>query len=331
MLAAVITRKGGPEVLELRQVPDPTPGPWEVLVRVEASALNRADLLQRRGLYPAPHGVPSDIPGLELAGTVVARGRQVTRLTEGDRVMAIVGGGACAELAVVHEREAIRVPDGLPATHAAAVPEAFVTAFDAAVLQGGLSSGQWLVVNAVGSGVGTAALQIAHAIGARTVGSSRTADKLERAHQLGLDVAVHGESADLTQATLDATSGRGAAVAVDLVGGAGVNALLGALRPKGTAVLVGLMAGARAELNLGLVLQRRLTLKGTVLRSRPVEEKIAVARAFEDRVVPLMAGPSPRIRPVVDRVLPLAAIADAHAAMEANANFGKIVLDHRGG
>lgn len=327
MRAVVITKPGGPEVLEFREVPDPKPGKGELLVRVEASALNRADLLQRRGLYPAPPGSPKDIPGLELAGTVVACGEGVTRFAPGDEVMGVVGGGACADLAIIHEREAIRRPAGMPATVAAAIPEAFMTAFDAVVLQGGLASGQWLAVDAVASGVGTAAIQIARAIGARSVGSTRTEHKLERAFSLGLDVGVHGTTADLAKRAREVSDG-GVHVGLALVGGQPLAELVGALRPRGTVVLVGLMAGAKAELNLATVLQKRLHIIGTVLRSRPLEEKIAVARAFEDRIAPLFEGEAPALRPVVDHVFPLEAVADAHAALEDNANVGKIVLFH---
>ncbi len=325
MRAAVITAKGGPEVLQLRDVADPTPGDWELLVKVEGSALNRADLLQRRGLYPAPTGSPADIPGLELTGTVVGRGRFVTRFDVGAAVMAIVGGGACAELVVVHEREAIARPAGLDATAAAAIPEAFITAFDAVCLQGGLRSGQWLAIDAVGSGVGTAAVQIARAIGARAVGSTRTQAKLDKAVTLGLDRGVLGTTEALAEAAREVG---GAAVGLELVGGPALCHMLRALRPQGTAVLVGLMAGVKAELPLATVLRRRLRLVGTVLRSRPLEEKLAVARAFEDRMKPLFEGAAPRLAPVVDRVFPLAEIAAAHAYMEQNRNFGKVVLDH---
>jgi len=321
MRGVVITQPGGAEVLAVRHdLPEPEPGPWHVRVAVRASACNRADILQRRGLYPAPHGVPAQVPGLELAGVVDALGAHVTRWKVGDPVMAIVGGGAHVDRIVLHEREAVRVPEGLDLVQAAAVPEAFMTAYDAAVLQGGLASGQWLAVNAVGSGVGTALVQLARALGARTVGSARTPAKIERAQALGLDDG----GADLVAAAR--ARGIAAAVLVDLVGGPPLAQAIDVLRPGGTAVLVGLLAGARAELPLGLLLQRRLTLRGTVLRSRPIEEKIQLARLFEDRVVPLFEAGS--LRPVVDRVLPLSAIADAHRALEASDTFGKVVLDH---
>jgi len=320
MRAVVISRAGGPEVLEVRDVPEPEPGPWDIRVDVRASALNRADLLQRRGLYAAPRGAPVDIPGLEVAGVVERVGVHVTRWQTGDRVMAIVGGGGNADRVVVHEREAMSAPPGMELTQVAALPEAFMTAFDAAVLQGGLASGQWLAVNAVGSGVGTAAVQLAKALGARVVASARTPDKIDRARALGLD---HG-GPDLVAAAREA--GAQASVLLDLVGGPGLAQALEVLRPCGTAVLVGLLGGARAELPLGLMLQRRLRLVGTVLRSRPLEEKVALARAFEDRVVPLFAAGA--LAPVVDRVLPLARIADGHRALEAGETFGKVVLDH---
>lgn len=329
MRAVVITERGGPEVLALRDAAEPEPGPFDILVEVAASALNRADLLQRRGLYPAPPGSPADIPGLEFAGTVLAVGLAVTRFGVGDRVMGIVGGGAAAERLIIHEREAMRVPTGLALTEAAAIPEAFATAFDAAVLQGGLASGQWLVINAVGSGVGTAAIQIAHALGARSIGSSRTATKLGLARGFGLDVAVEGDSSALPDAVREATGGAGAAVAVDLVGGPGLSAMLECLRPTGTLVLVGLMGGVEAPLSLARLLRSRLRIVGTVLRSRGVEEKIALARAFEDRMVPLFEGKNPRLRPVVDRVVPWTDVAKAHKHLESNASFGKIVLEHQ--
>jgi len=328
MRAAVITRPGDPEVLEIEERLDPVPGPFEVVIDVHASALNRADLLQRRGFYPAPPGVPSDIPGLELAGVVSGVGASVTRFSAGDRVMGLVGGGACATKAVMHEREAVRVPEGLTLVEAAAVPEAFITAFDAAVLQGGLQSGQWVVVTAVASGVGTALVQIAKALGARSIGSSRTEAKLEKVVALGLDVPVHGDSTALPDAVKEATGGAMAAVAVDLVGGPGLTSVLKCLRKRGNCVLVGLMGGLKAELNLGAVLRNRLGLRGTVLRSRPLEEKMVVARAFEDRLVPLFGGETPKLKPVIDRVTPLAAIAEAHAVLETNATTGKVVLDH---
>lgn len=331
MRAAVITGEGGPEVLGLQEVAEPQPGAHEIRVQVEASAINRADLLQCLGRYPAPPGWPPHIPGLELAGVVDACGPSVTRWTPGDRVMAVVGGGACAERLTLHEDEAVAVPAHMPSTTAAAIPEAFFTAYDAAVLQGGLQRDGWLAINAVGSGVGTAAVQIARALGAHCVGSSRTASKLTRASALGLNVPVLGASEALAAATREHTDGRGVQVVVDLLGGEGLDALTTALAPRGRLILVGLMAGARSPLHLGRLLTRRLTVVGTVLRSRSTEEKVALARAFEADLLPHFEGPSPRLAPVVDRVLPLEAIADAHRLLAGNQTFGKIVLDHTPG
>jgi NADPH2:quinone reductase len=329
MRAVVITAHGGPEVLVFKDVAQPVPGPRDLLVRVEASGLNRADLLQRRGLYPAPPGAPTDIPGLELAGEVVLCGEHVTRFQTSDSVMGIVGGGACAEFALLHEEEAMPVPKGMGGTQAAAIPEAFLTAFDAAVLQGGLSAGQWLAINAVGSGVGTAAIQIAKAIGAHSVGSSRTQQKLNRALSLGLTHAICGDSEALAQSAQEATEKRGVSVVVDLVGGSGLSQLLHALQPQGCLIVVGLLGGAKAEISLGHLLQKRLQVRGTVLRSRSRDEKIALVQAFSDRLLSHFDAPSPSLRPIVDRVLSWEDVQAAHRVLEDNANFGKVVLSHR--
>jgi putative PIG3 family NAD(P)H quinone oxidoreductase len=324
MRAIVIDGKGGTDVLSVRDVPEPSAGPGQVLVRVRAAGVNRADVLQRRGFYPAPAGAPASIPGLEYAGEVAAVGPGAGRLGVGDRVMGIVAGGAQAELLVVHEREAVRIPDALSFEDAAAVPEVFMTAWDAAFLQAGLCAGEILLVPAVGSGVGTAALQLAKAAGARVIGTSRTPWKLDKARELGLDVALDGSAPGLADAIRRATGGAGVDVVLDLLGGPALPVHLRALRQGGTLVCVGLLAGAVAELPLGVLLASRLRVLGTVLRSRPLEEKIALARDFERHVVPLLeAG---RVAPVVAGVLPLADVATAHARMEADDTFGSLVL-----
>ncbi|MGB0589224.1 MAG: NAD(P)H-quinone oxidoreductase [Myxococcota bacterium] len=328
MRAIVIEGVGGPEVLALRQVADPAPGPNELLVGVHASALNRADLLQCRGLYPAPPGAPKDIPGLEYAGEVLETGAAVTQWSKGDRVMGIVGGGAAAERLCVHEDEALPTPAGLTSTQAAAIPEAFMTAYDAAVLQGGLSANQWVSVNAVGSGVGTALVQIARHLGAHSVGSSRTEAKLEVARRLGLTEAVLGASPELAAATLQATEQRGAHVVVDLVGGAGLSPLVGALQRCGTLILVGLLGGLAAEIPLARVLTKRLRIQGTVLRSRSHEEKRELALSFRRELLSAFDGPSPALAPLIDRVIPWQNVATGHEALEQNATTGKIVLEH---
>jgi NADPH2:quinone reductase len=324
MRAIVVTRPGGPEVLELREAPAPHLGRGEVRVRVHATAVNRADLLQRMGAYPAPADAPADVPGLEFAGVVDGTGDGVTDWTVGDRVFGLTGGGAYAELVVVHARALAKVPDRLSFEEAAAVPEAFITAYDAMVTQAGLSAGETVLVHAVASGVGTAAVQIARAIGARSVGTSRTAAKLARAKGLGMNEGVVSEGGRFAEAVLRANQGRGVDVVLELVGGHYLADDLACSAPRARIVLVGLLAGPRAELDLGLLLRKRLHVSGTVLRSRPLEEKIEVMQRFARHVVPLLA--SGQLAPVVDRVFPLARASEAHAYMAGSEGFGKIVL-----
>jgi NADPH2:quinone reductase len=324
--AAVITRSGGPEVLEILDVPRPLPREHEVLVRVRASALNRADLLQRAGRYPAPPGAPANIPGLEIAGEVADVGPGVTRWSAGERVFGIVGGGGNAEYAVTHESELARVPERLSWEEAGAIPEAFITAHDALVSLAGLQRGESVLIHAVGSGVGVAATQLARAFGGVVYGTARTEAKLHRARSLGLtdgvvvkdDLGVIGTSVERW------TDGRGMDVVLDLVGGPYLAANVECATHLGRIVLIGLLAGRSAQVNLGTVLTRRLTIRGTVLRTRPAREKAAATLAFARDVIPLLE--SGALRPVVDHVLPLDKIRDAHALMESNATFGKIVL-----
>ncbi|HEX7051281.1 MAG TPA: NAD(P)H-quinone oxidoreductase [Longimicrobiales bacterium] len=324
MKAIVIGEPGGPEVLELREVPAPEPGAREIRMRVQAAGVNRADLLQRRGRYPAPPGVAPDIPGLEYAGVVERVGAGVTAWRPGDRVMGLVGGGAYAEAVVVHEDEALPIPARLSAEEAAAVPEAFITAHDALFTLLGVGAGDRVLIHAIGSGVGTAALQLAHTAGAVTFGTSRHAWKLERGAGLGLDVAIDAGREAFADVVSDRTGAAGVDAVLDLVGGAYLHDNLRALAVRGRMAVVGLVAGRAAELDLGLLLRKRLTLIGTALRSRSLDEKIAATRAFRDTGLPLLeAG---RVRPVLDRVYPMDAAADAHRRMEANENFGKIVL-----
>ncbi|HEX8271398.1 MAG TPA: NAD(P)H-quinone oxidoreductase [Longimicrobiaceae bacterium] len=324
MRAVVIARPGGPEVLQLAERPLPEPGPGEIRVRVHASALNRADLLQRRGQYPAPPGAPQDVPGLEYAGEVDAVGEGAGLWAVGNRVMGIVGGGGYAEYVVVHEREAMRIPQGLSFEEGAAIPEAFLTAYDALFTRLELLMGERVLIHAVGSGVGTAALQLARAAGAVTIGTSRSADKLARAAELGLDVGIDTSKEELAAALENATYGSGVHAVVDLVGGKLLEESLRGLAQGGRVVVVGTVAGSKVELDLGLLLRRRIRIVGTVLRTRPLEEKIALAREFSSTVLPLLS--SGKIRPVIDRVYPFSEIADAHRQMEENDTFGKIVL-----
>jgi putative PIG3 family NAD(P)H quinone oxidoreductase len=323
MRAIAISKPGGPEVLALVERDAPEPSRGEVRVRVRATAVNRADLLQRMGGYPAPADSPPDIPGLEIAGEVEAVGPGVARLAIGDRVFGLVGGGGYAEGVVSHERALAKMPDGMSFEDAAAVPEAFITAHDAIVTQAGLRSGEVLLVHAVGSGVGTAAVQIARALGAQIVGTARTADKLDRARTLGMDMGITAMAGRFAEA-VRAVHPDGAAVVLELVGGNYLAEDLRCTQTLGRIVLVGLLAGAKTELELGLVLRKRLRIMGTVLRARPLEEKIAAVRAFESQVVPLLVRGV--VKPVVDCVMPLAEAARAHERMASNAGFGKIVL-----
>jgi putative PIG3 family NAD(P)H quinone oxidoreductase len=325
MRAIVIRQPGGPEVLELRDVPSPEPSRGEVRVRVRATAVNRADLLQRLGRYPAPPGSPPDIPGLEFAGEVEALGDGVTEVALGDRVFGIVGGGGYAEQLVVHARALAPMPRAMSFEEAAAVPEAFITAWDAMVDQGRLAAGEWVLVHAVGSGVGTAAVQLARAVGGRIVGSARSEEKLARARDYGLDEGVVATEARFADEVLARTGGRGVDVVVDLVGGAYVRENLACVAMRGRIVVVGMMAGAACEVDLPLLMHKRAEIRGTVLRARPLEEKIVAAQALERHLVPLFDRGA--LRPVVDRTLPLARAAEAHALLQSNETFGKIVLE----
>lgn len=320
--AVRIREFGGPEVLELFEFTPRPPGFGEILVRVEAAGLNRADLLQRRGLYPAPPGSPAEIPGLEYAGVVEEAG-EGAGWKVGDRVMGIVGGGAMATHLTVSEREAIPIPAGMSATDAAAIPEVFLTAFDALFVQGGLCLGERLLVHAVGSGVGTAALQLAREAGVFTLGTSRTREKLDRCREMGLDVAIltDGRFAEEVRA---GTGGKGADVVLDLVGASYLEENLAALAPRGRIVCVGLLGGAKGNFPLGALLQKRATLIGTVLRSRPSEEKALLTQRFTREVLPLFEDG--RLQPVVEAVFPFDRIAEAHRLLESNRTFGKIVL-----
>ncbi len=328
MRAMVITKPGGPEVLELREVPDPVPGPGQARVRIRACGVNRADVIQRLGGYPAPPDAPADIPGLEIAGDVDAVGPGTTDVSVGDRVYGIVGGGAYAEAIVVHARTLAKIPEGIDYVHAAALPEAFLTAYDAMVTQAGLAAGETVLVHAAGSGVGTAAIQIARAIGARAIGTARSDDKLARARELGMIEGIvpggGGPHPSFAERVRAANGGRGVDVVLELVGGSYVPESLASLAEKGRLVLVGLLAGARADVDLGLVLRRRLRVFGTVMRARPLEEKIAAAQILARNLGPLFASKS--LVAVVDRVMPLLEAGEAHRFMTEGASFGKIVL-----
>jgi putative PIG3 family NAD(P)H quinone oxidoreductase len=326
MRAAVITRFGGPDVLAIEQRPRPIPRAGEVLVRVRATALNRADLSQREGHYPAPPGSPPDIPGLEFAGEVEATGEDVRGWREGDRVFGLVGGGGNAEYLVADAGTLARVPDRLSWTEAAAVPEAFITAYDALVTQAQVQRGESVLIHAVGSGVGLAATQLARAWSARPFGTARTADKIDKARDYGLEdgAALAGDPEAFVPHAERWTSGKGIDVTLDLVGGAYVPADVRAAAPRGRVMIVGTVAGATANVPIGMVLRKRLTLRGTALRSRTLDEKRAATDAFARDVVPLLD--TGVLRPTIDQVLELEEIAAAHERLASNGTFGKVVL-----
>lgn len=323
MRAITLPSHGGPEVLTLAEVPDPTPGPDELLVQVSHTALNRADVIQRMGGYPDPVKRSVEIPGLEYAGTVAAVGERVTGWQVGDRVMGIESGACYAEYVVTHERQALPVPESLASADAAAVPEVFLTAWDALVVQGGLTSGRWALVHAGASGVGTAGIQIAKAIGAR-IAVTCSARKADACRELGADLVLERSPADwlgpLTEAVPD-----GVDVVLDVIGGDEVDRNLRAVKRQGTIVQVGLMGGGSTPVNLGLLLTKRVHWIGTTLRARPLEQKVAVCQRFIAEVLPLFE--SGALRPVIDSRFPMEQVADAHRHMEADANVGKILLE----
>jgi NADPH2:quinone reductase len=322
--AVKITGKGELEALSIGTLAVPDPGPGEIRVAVAAAGLNRADIMQRRGFYAAPEGTVQDVPGLEYAGRVEALGAGVRDFAVGDAVMGIVAGGGMASHLCVHAREAMRVPAGMPLEEAAAIPEVFLTAYDAIFLQARLGMSELLLVHAIGSGIGTAALQLAHAAGAEVVGTSRTQDKLERCRALGLRHGLLVSDKQFANALAQCSGGRLADVILDTVGAAYLNENVAALAPRGRMVVIGLLGGAKGELPLGALVYKRAQIFGSVLRSRPLEEKIALAQSFTQHALPLFA--QGKLKAVVERVLPASEIRAAHEHMESNASFGKIVL-----
>lgn len=327
MKAVYIREFGGPENLEIREVPDPSkPTGTDVLVRVRAAGLNRADLLQRRGHYPPPNGYSPNIPGLEFAGAVAEIGEDVRDFKPGDRVFGITAGDAQAEFLKIDHRLLVKIPDNLSFTDAAAVPEAFITAHDAIFTQGRLNGDETLLVHAVGSGVGLAALQLGKANGHRVLGTSRTKEKLERCRDFGLDEAiVVANEADFAEEVLAKTDGRGVDVILDLVGASYFEQNLKSLALKSRLLLVGMTGGSKAQLDLGTVLSKRLTLIGTVLRARSLEDKADATLAFAADVIPLLVDG--RVRPNIDRVFDVQDVRAAHEYLESNESFGKVVLE----
>jgi putative PIG3 family NAD(P)H quinone oxidoreductase len=322
MKAIVMRAPGGPEVLELREVPDPVPAEREVVIDVRATALNRADLLQRRGKYAAPPGA-SGVLGLECAGVVSGVGAGVASVRVGDRVMALLGGGGYAERVAVHEQLTLPIPDALDFERAAAVPEAFLTASEALFGLAKTMPGEWVLIDAAGSGVGSAAVQLARCAGARVLAST-SAGKRERVAKLGAERVVARETEDFAAVALEVTGGRGVDVILDLVGGSYLAKHQECLGVLGRHVVLGLLGGAKAELDLSRVLSRRQSLLGLIMRTRPLADRIRVVERFRRQGWDRLARGE--LVPIVDVTFPLAEAARAHAHLETNANFGKVVL-----
>ena len=323
MTAITIRKPGGPEVLEPEQRPVPAPGAGEILIKVAAAGVNRPDVMQRQGLYPPPPGA-SDIPGLEIAGTVAALGPQASRWKLGDRVMALVSGGGYAEFCAAHESHALAIPEGLSFAEAAAIPETFFTVWHNAFERGGLKSGETLLIHGGTSGIGTAAIQLAKAFGARVITTAGSPEKCEAARKLGADVAVNYKTEDFVKVTKEATGGKGAEVIVDMVGGDYIGRNYEAAGVEGRIVQIAFQGSSKATVDFRRLMLKRLHHTGSTLRARSVPDKAAIAAAVAAKVMPLVAAGT--VRPIMDSSFPLADAAKAHARMETSAHIGKIVL-----
>ena len=323
MRAVVLRSHGGPDSLTIEDVPDPVGGPEDVVVQVRATALNRADLLQVMGMYPNPRPSALEIPGLEFSGTVQAVGERVTLWQLGDAVMGIEAGGAYAERIATHERQLMRVPAVVGIADGAAIPEVFLTAWDALVVQGGLTSGRWALLHAGASGVGTAGIQIAKSIGAR-IAVTCSSGKMDLCRALGADLVLERSPAPwLTEAMAAVPDGFDSIL--DVIGGEEIERNLQAVAMKGRIIQVGLMGGSTVPVNVYALMGRRASWIGTMLRARPIEEKIALTRRFAAEMLPLFD--TGKLKPVIDSRFPFDNIADAHRHMAANANAGKIMVD----
>lgn len=323
MTAIAIRAPGGPEVLVPEERPTPTPGAGEILVKVAAAGVNRPDVMQRMGLYPPPQGT-TDIPGLEIAGEVVALGDGAGRWRVGDKVMALVVGGGYAEFCPAHESHALAVPANLSMAEAAAIPETFLTVWHNVFERGRLAAGETLLVHGGSSGIGTAAIQLAKAFGARVITTAGTAEKCDACRKLGADVAVNYKTEDFVAATKRATGGRGAEVVLDMVGGDYIERNYEAAGVEGRIVQIAFQGSPRANVDFRRIMLKRLHHTGSTLRARSVADKGAITRAVENQVLPLIAAG--KVRPVMDSTFPLAEAAKAHARMESSAHVGKIVL-----
>jgi putative PIG3 family NAD(P)H quinone oxidoreductase len=325
MKAAVIEAYGGPEMLSIEDVPQPRPGPEDILVRVRAAGVNRADCLQRAGTYPVPPGMRfSPVPGLELAGEVVGTGADVRGFAPGQRVLGLVAGGGYAEYALIDQGLAVQLPEGWDFVQGAAVIEVYCTANETLFELGGLAAGQSALIHAGASGVGTAAIQMARHVGATALFTAGSQAKIERVLALGADRGILYHSQDFLEEVLRATGGEGVDVVEDFIGADYLTRNLGALKEGGRLVLVGLMGGAQCDIGLGILLRKRLSIHGFTLRAQSLANKRAIVARFRERWLPLLAAGT--LKPIVDTTLPLAEVRQAHTLMEANRNVGKIVL-----
>ncbi|HJS59085.1 MAG TPA: NAD(P)H-quinone oxidoreductase [Vicinamibacteria bacterium] len=323
MIAIEVASPGGPEMLRPAERPMPRPGPGEVLIQVAAAGVNRPDALQRRGLYAPPPGV-SDIPGLEVAGEVVQTGAGVVGLRPGDSVTALLAGGGYAEYAVAPEPQCLAVPRGLSMTEAAALPETFFTVWTNVFDRGGLRPGGTLLVHGGTSGIGTTAIALARALGSRVFATAGSPEKCRACEELGAERGIDRDREDFVTIVRDATRGSGVDVILDMAGGDFFPRNLRALADAGRLVQIAYLRGSKAEIDLELVMRRRLVITGSTLRPRSVEEKGRIAEALRERVWPLLEAGS--LRPVVHATFPLAAAADAHRLMESGEHLGKLVL-----
>jgi NADPH2:quinone reductase len=323
MTAIAIRTPGGPEVLTPEARPVPTPGAGEILVKVAAAGVNRPDVMQRMGQYPPPPGAP-DIPGLEIAGEVVACGAGVTRWKQGDKVMALVIGGGYAEYCLAHESHALPVPSGLSLIEAAAVPETFFTVWYNAFERGRLAAGETALIHGGTSGIGTTAIQLAKAFGARAIATAGTPEKCEACRKLGAEVAINYKTEDFVEATKKATGGRGVDLVLDIIGGDYIERNYEAAAVEGRILQIAFQSSPRATVDFRRLMLKRLTHTGSTLRARAVADKAAIARAVEAKVLPLIAAG--RVKPVIDSTFALREAAAAHARMDSSQHIGKIVL-----
>ncbi|MDE0297897.1 MAG: NAD(P)H-quinone oxidoreductase [Candidatus Poribacteria bacterium] len=323
MKAIVTIESGGPEVLKLEEFPAPSPGPTQLLVNVKAAGINRIDTIQRKGSYPIPPG-ESEILGLEIAGTVERVGDNATGFKQGDRVFGLIGSGGYAEQTVIDYRMAMPIPEGWSFEEAAAVPEVFFTASETLFTFGKLSAGETVLIHAGGSGVGTTGTQMAHQIGARVFITAGSAEKIERSRSLGCTEGINYKKADFGKEIMQLTEGEGVEVVQDFIGAPYLERNLAILKPRGRLVVVGLMGGSAGEIDMGVILRKRLQIFGSVMRALPLEDKISITERFINRWLPLLR--EGKIKAIIDTVFPLSQACEAHEYMEANKNFGKILL-----